>query len=116
MFGGEALLAAMTDAPAPASQLVRHVLSTVARHQGDTPPADDVTLLLVRWLPPGFAADLSIPNTLPGIGEALRWIERHAGELALGRDGIEDVRLVAEDLLVNASSTATPTAATGASS
>ena len=72
MFGGEALLAAMTDAPAPASQLVRHVLSTVARHQGDTPPADDVTLLLVRWLPPGFAADLSIPNTLPGIGEARR--------------------------------------------
>lgn len=102
MFGADALLAATHDAPAPASLLVRHLLAAMTRHEGDAPPVDDVTLLVVRWLPPEYAIDLSIASTRAGVAEAMRWIGRHAAQLGLDRDGAQDVRLVAEELLVNA--------------
>ena len=102
MFGADALLAAAHDAPAPASLLLRHLLAAMTLHEGDAPPVDDVTLLVVRWLPPEYAIDLSIANTRAGVAEALRWIGSHAAQLGLDREGTQDLRLVAEELLVNA--------------
>ena len=102
-YGKERLLAMIRQSQPEPAVLISAIVADVAGFAGDAPPADDLTLLALRWHGPRPPSDfkLELRAELSEVGAYLDRLERWLVGHHVDAETRGDVRVALEELLVN---------------
>lgn len=102
-FGLDAVTHALEDAGRQNLMTAgQSLLEAVARHQGDAPPSDDITLLLLMPRAAGSERNrLTVENDAYAVATLQAWLDQLLSASPAGAAVLVDTKLVAEEVVTN---------------